>query len=940
MSRLSLLRVSFLLLLGFCQLHTLAQLPAFRRISAAGTHRLRVACTDNQQNLWIAADRGLFSFDGSILSGDLYSDDLTAVYHDRLGAMWAGSKSGVIFHKPKGGSWHSYPTKLVSPAAPITGFAEDTAGGLWIATYGEGLYYLTDDNITPINRSDGLSSNDVYAIVAAPDGSVWAGTDQGISVCSMSNSQVTIHQYNKKNGLPDLIITAMTRAPTGNIWFGMHEGGVAYYDFAAQAFFCVNHTQSLKSISALAVFQDNSLWIGTENEGLFAYHFWNESLQAVPLPIAPGTNKITGLHMVNGHHLLVLSNSADIVMADLRMQYQALPFAPVQALLVDRRQRVWMGAQQGLWQLTQSGIKPVTDAKNLNVTALYEDWEGKLWVGTFGQGLFIFSPEGQRLQQWTEQDGLSNNSILSINGHGNQIWLATLGGVTLYDNLRFTTFDASVGLGANFVYTVYPDHKNNIWFGTDGKGLSQYRHGRFRNFRTMALPDGDSLSLHTVLSVSEDKLGNLWFSTARDDIYAFNGKHLIPYPEVFTTAQSAVSWVLGHPNGAVMVGKESHLEVLNPHRQLISLSHQTMLNAVDIDDSGTIWSGSNQGFFQFFPSGNEDAVQPKTILDQVWVFLDSVNFSAKTTFDYDENNLVFGFKAVCYDDPSLISFRYRLIGHQSDWIYTADRKANFPKLPPGTYSFEVSAGYDNYFTDHNIVTYTFSIRRPFWQQAWFMVATAGLWLFILWKAWTFYVDKIGKEAAERKQEVELKLSALQSQINPHFLFNSFNTLISIIEEEPTTIAVQYVEHLSDFFRNILHYRDVALIPLSEEIEVLKHYVFLLEKRFGESLNLDIGSLPTTALIAPLTLQQLVENALKHNVLSKSRPLRIHIHADQQFILVENNLQPRLDKLPSTGFGLSNIKKRYQLLSEKPVGVYQDSDVFIVSIPIIVQPNQP
>jgi ligand-binding sensor domain-containing protein len=940
MFRLSLLRVSFLLSLGLCQLNTWAQLPAFRLIPAAGNQRLRVASADHQQNLYLATDLGLYSFDGSTLAGDLDTEALTAVYHDRHGAVWAGSKGGLIFHKPKGGSWHNFPVKSISPEAPITGFAEDTAGGLWMATYGEGLYYLSDDNFTPINRSDGLSSNDVYAIVAAPDGSVWVGTDQGISVCSMAKGQVSMHHYDKKNGLPDLIITAMTTGPTGNVWFGMHEGGVAYYDFKSQAFYCINNTLTLNSISALAVFRDNSLWIGTEDEGLFAYHVRHDSLQPVPLPITPGNNKISGLNIVDGHHLLVLTNSPAIILADLRVQYQSLPFAPVQALLVDRRQRVWMGAQRGLWCSTRGVIKPVTAASNLSVTALYEDPEGKLWVGTFGQGLFIFSPDGQRLQQWTELDGLSNNSILSINGHGNQIWLATLGGVTLYDNVKFTTFNDSEGLGANFVYTVYPDHQRNIWFGTDGKGLSLYRDGRFSNFRTMALPDGDSLSLHTILSVSDDKIGNLWFSTARDEIFAFNGVHLVPNQPVFSTAQSPVSWVRGHPNGAVLVGKESHLEVLKPHRQLIGLSHQTMLNAVDIDDAGTVWSGSNLGFFQFFPSGNEDAVHPKTMLNQVSVFLDSVNFSLKTTFDYDENNLVFGFKAVCYDNPSLISFRYRLIGHQSDWIYTADRKANFSKLPPGAFSFEVSAGYDNYFTDQNIVTYTFSIRRPYWVQPWFLLATTGLLLFILWKAWIFYANKINKAAADRKQELELKLSVLQSQINPHFLFNSFNTLISIIEEEPPALAVQYVEHLSDFFRNILHYKEVALIPLTEEIEVLKRYVFLLEKRFGASLNLDIGSLPPSAFIAPLTLQQLVENALKHNVLSKSRPLRIHIHADQQCILVENNLQLRLDKLPSTGFGLSSIKKRYLLLSEKPVGVYQDSDVFIVSIPIIVQPKQP
>ncbi len=190
-----------------------------------------------------------------------------------------------------------------------------------------------------------------------------------------------------------------------------------------------------------------------------------------------------------------------------------------------------------------------------------------------------------------------------------------------------------------------------------------------------------------------------------------------------------------------------------------------------------------------------------------------------------------------------------------------------------------------------------------------------------------------REATLKREKIESQFEALKSQINPHFLFNSFNTLITIIEENPQ-MAVEFVEKLSDFYRSILQYREMEVISLKEEVELVKNYAFLLQKRFGNSLALHVQNIDEQAYIAPLTLQILVENAVKHNIISKSRPLDIELNVSDGYLTVSNNLQKKMALEVSTGFGLQSIVNRYALLIDKAVLIEEGETHFTVSIPII------
>ena len=196
-------------------------------------------------------------------------------------------------------------------------------------------------------------------------------------------------------------------------------------------------------------------------------------------------------------------------------------------------------------------------------------------------------------------------------------------------------------------------------------------------------------------------------------------------------------------------------------------------------------------------------------------------------------------------------------------------------------------------------------------------------------------NHLRKFEALKKEKIEFQFETLKNQVNPHFLFNSFNTLISIIETDKK-IAVEYVERLSAFFRSILNYRDKDLISLEEELALASDYFFLQQKRFGASLmmNVHIQNHLLYHRVPPLALQLLLENAIKHNAVSKETPLLITIATENNMLLVKNNLNPKRNLEASTGTGLSNIANRYKLLSNEEVRLEKTLTEFIVSLPLI------
>lgn len=217
-----------------------------------------------------------------------------------------------------------------------------------------------------------------------------------------------------------------------------------------------------------------------------------------------------------------------------------------------------------------------------------------------------------------------------------------------------------------------------------------------------------------------------------------------------------------------------------------------------------------------------------------------------------------------------------------------------------------------------------------------LVVALAIWVRMLYFRRRSQLLQIRSEELE-KQQLLNEIALLRTQVNPHFLFNSLSILSSLVHVD-ANLSEQFIEQLSRSYRYILEQKEQSLVTLRTELEFIKSYSFLLKIRFEKKFNLDIR-LPDEILdnkkIAPLTLQLLIENAVKHNRMSEKEPLTVTITIENGEVLtVKNRLQPRATAPASTGVGLQNILNRYALLTERPVWAGEVEGEFVVRIPLL------
>lgn len=207
----------------------------------------------------------------------------------------------------------------------------------------------------------------------------------------------------------------------------------------------------------------------------------------------------------------------------------------------------------------------------------------------------------------------------------------------------------------------------------------------------------------------------------------------------------------------------------------------------------------------------------------------------------------------------------------------------------------------------------------------------AVYFFEAWKTNIRQTESLARESVQSQLEV------LKNQLDPHFLFNSLNTLAALIDDENDD-AQQYLERLADVYRYVLVSRSKNTVPLEEEIAFVDAYVYLNKIRFRDNLQIEKQLSPATyqQYVTPLCLQMLIENAIKHNVVSKENPLKITIQQEgDQYLVIENNIQEKTILEKSTRVGLQNIINRYSLLTDRQVEVIRNGGLFTVKIPLLL-----
>lgn len=915
--------------------------------------------------LYIGTDNGLYKFDGANyyrvnFENPEYNDTVTAIFQDRQQKTWVGFKSGrianlinkkLVYYNPEEGT----------PKKKITAFLQDDENNLWFSTNGEGIYFIKSGRLYLINEEDGLSDLNINTMILADNGDVLAGTDQGIAICNIKNGEKKITMIGPKLGLPDYIVTSIVDAGKHMYWIGLQDKGFCLFDNESRKVLIPAAADDWKYGQINSMLQaQKALWIATADKGLFKYSPGDKKLDSIP-KLQTGSN-ISGLLQDNQGNIWLSSPDLGLVRtAGESLKLIAIPGAPVfehvHAIISAKNGDIWLNdynndlirvyLQNGTYHAQKIVIPGLTE--KTDITSLYQDTYENIWIGTMGKGLFVLDPHSLQQRVFTENSLFANSSILSINGRGNTVYASGLEGsmvvelkqenADIHKPYHYTNYDNN-SMGTNYIYTIFKDSKQRIWFAADGNGLSMLQDSVFSYYTKK-----DGIKDEHIFSVTEDKKGNIWFSTASAGIYKFDGRKFTNYAVKEGLSDLNISVLKTDNSGNIIIVHKTGLDILNPETGNISYLNSgqgvPQINAEDLgavtqDNTGRVMVSTVAGILSYsFP---ENSVQkPKALIESVQLFLKDLDDDRPNEFSHDENNFTFNYTGLYYTDPENVYYQYKLEGLDSSWVITKDRSKNFPKLEPGTYTFRIQSSLNKNFKNADEASYHFVIKKAFYKQAWFFILIALLTILLVY----WYIKS--REAAFKKLErlrqekIQFQFEVLRNQVNPHFLFNSFNTLISTIEDDPKE-AIEYTEQLSDFFRNIVNYRDAEIISLKEETELLQTYFFLQQKRHGNNVELKSHLSEQQKehyYIPPLTLQLLMENAIKHNMVTKETRLIISLEITRdEYLLVKNNIHARLSKQEGAGMGLQNIVNRYNLLSNKKVQIIQDEAYFIVLLPLL------
>jgi two-component system LytT family sensor kinase len=251
--------------------------------------------------------------------------------------------------------------------------------------------------------------------------------------------------------------------------------------------------------------------------------------------------------------------------------------------------------------------------------------------------------------------------------------------------------------------------------------------------------------------------------------------------------------------------------------------------------------------------------------------------------------------------------------------------------------------YVNFIVISDLNIDRFFSGRYLWQHVFYIILSFGISAFLHARGFMIQWKNSVKQESTKQEIVAktetAKFESLKNQLDPHFLFNSLNVLTSLISENPLQ-AEKFTTKLSKVYRYVLEQRNKDLVPIEEELNFAKTYMQLLGMRIEDAVKFNIpDTVSDSALkIVPLSLQLLLENAVKHNVVSSYRPLTISIYEEDNYLIIENNVNPKEAIGKSTKVGLQNIADRYGLITHKGVKIENNNKTFKVSLPLLYKMN--
>ncbi len=806
-----------------------------------------------------------------------------ALRADRQGSLWIASRGGLNRFDPRTARYQLFPSPDTRDSA-VMAVCEDRVGRLWVGTE-TGLYQLDRQRISYTKMMAGptTSFGPVTDLNLAPDGRLWAVSMTGGLWAIDPSGKVTQYLADdpKLRQPGPSIVQHVYPDSAGFVWL-TSANGLRRFDprTGGWTLFQANpgRVDDLSSNSLLAVVRDRAglIWVGSNN-GL------NSML---PQPRKFRTEQV-----------IPDETSA------------RLPENGIRSLCVDRNGTVWLTNQTGRLLFrprTESRFRIVpVDSTNAHQLAgeraggLLEDRAGRLWVWA-GRFLHLMDP---RRPSFVLTRYPCKTWVRSIwEGADGRLWLAGRG-VGVFDPKNgdvhlFRHDPADPGsLPTDGVVTVLPvlhdpARRGQVWVATYNRGLllldDKSARPRFRQFVPDFVRKPGQLNDYDIRSLYEDRAGQLWVGTNQGGLNLFD-----PRTERFAAITTRDGLPSNHISG--IVGDAAGQLWLATHQGLCRFDTRTRtVRNYDASDGlqdneffevagrspdGKLFVAGPNGFNRFDPARILDnPVVPPVQITGVQVLNQPRSLTGgQLELDHTENFISFDFVALNFVMPEKNQYAYQLEGVDKTWINSRTRRyARYTNLDPGDYTFRVRGSNNDGVWNQAGASLRVVIRPPFWKTWWFVVACLLALAGLIWAGLRFRIRQV-ERAEAGKTEVNRRLAAmemqaLRAQMNPHFIFNSLNSINRFILRNESDAASDYLSKFAKLIRLILQNSNAPTVSLDQELEALTLYLRLEALRFDDKFTFTIrvdDALDTAHIeIPPLVIQPYVENAIWHGLLHK------------------------------------------------------------------------
>lgn len=593
-----------------------------------------------------------------------------------------------------------------------------------------------------------------------------------------------------------------------------------------------------------------------------------------------------------------------------------------------------------------------TSPQSTNISALYKDQKNQLWVCTYN-GLYLYDEVNDKFKAFTHDEKnsksiKSNRVCCMVQDHNGLYWLGYSGkGYGCYNAEKDSFYDFHLpSIFNNNVYgfNVTEDAYNNIWFGAD-YGLQKINSDRNKiEIYKYNEKNKNGISQLAVQCFLSDSKKRLWIGTETAlNLYQPPTNTFKKYYRENGLYENRVNSLAEDSKGNIWIMSNESFSIFNPETEKLLYNKRFFGSLLFMDKTGNVIIGSDGGITNFITTTetieSRAKVLPNPVITDLIVYGNNQNQKTINTINlkqlslrYTENYLSFNFTGISFDNASLNQFKAKLVGLEKQWnILGSKRSLSYAALEPGTYIFEVMCSNATGDWNTEMATLTVIINPPFWKTWWFKAVLIFLFSTMAYYFYLLRVKAIRKEEGIKNKLALLEAQAIMAQMNPHFIFNSLNSIQACIVNNNNEAAYNYLNKFSMLVRSILQNSREQFIDLSNELEVLKNYLDLEKLRFKDlnfTIEIDNEINPNQIKVPSSFMQPFVENAIIHGLAHKygDKLVRLIIQIDERnllFKILDNGIGRKKAATLNqnrtrshTSLGITLIESRIKLINEQ------------------------